>query len=461
MKAAVGININHDLTQATIKALKQAESRLFPRNPDVILYFTGCHPGGAKVYNRAMATIRERYQDIPLGGCSGVGVATKDDYGIKGVGIMLLSGVTSDSKVIKRFRIVNRLKTRKVIRNCEKTVKLAKERDGSNTTHIFCPPGLGFPKLMANLMDHKIEGLNPFFALNNRLWRKFPILPSLSGPFMEFFMNLLGMGISYSSSWSLFTRLYEKGIHYTGTFGADPLTLEKTYQFCNYKAYKDSLTYVSISSPELRFESRADSGAKIMPSKRFEVNSALGGGFVTKVNGQWGRDALLELIDMTETQDVLEENTRKYFYYHPFRPLCVIDEENNQNTYAISMNPNLNHALVTAPNQVVNKLNAKDPNRYKAFICDQSATLIEDMLDETLTSTITPDTSFGLLFECANRSMIIGDKYGEFVKKYSQKFKEIPFLIVMSGGEINAQKFPIVNFSAVANIAKKNPSSVC
>ncbi|UCG00552.1 MAG: hypothetical protein JSW11_13090 [Candidatus Heimdallarchaeota archaeon] len=458
MKAAVGININHDLMQATIKALRQAESRL-QKKPDLILYFTGCHPGGAKVYNNSLATIREKYLEVPLGGCSGVGMATKDDYGIKGVGIMLLSGIKAKSYVIKRFRICNRLKTRKVVKNCEKTIKQASKTDGSNTTHIFCPPGLGFPKAMANLMDHKIEGLNPFFALNSRVWRKFSLLPSVTGPFMEFFMNLLGMGISYSSSWPLFTKLHEKGIHYTGTFGADPLTLEKTYQFCNYKAYKDSLTYVSISSPELRFESRTDSGAKIMPTKSFEVDSAIGGGFITKANGKWGRDALLELIDMTETQDVLEENTRKYFYYHPFRPLCVIDDENNQNTYAVSMNPNLNHALVTAPNQVVNKLHAKDPHHYKAFICDQSATLIEDMLDETLKKTITPDTSFGLLFECANRSMIIGDKYGEFVEKYSNHFREIPFLIVMSGGEINSQKFPIVNFSAVTSIAKKISST--
>ncbi|MFX1515007.1 MAG: FIST N-terminal domain-containing protein [Promethearchaeota archaeon] len=453
MKAAVGIHINHDITQATIRALDQAEARLL-KKPDLILFFTASHPGGAKVYNRAMSIIRERHQDVPLGGCSGIGIATKDDYGIKGAGIMLLSGIVAKSNVIKRFRIGNRFKTRKVIKNCERTIQKAKEKDGSNTTHIFCPPGLGFPKFMASMMDHKIEGFNPFFALNSWVWRKFSFLPRLTGPLMEFFMNLLGMGISYSSSWPLFTKLYEKGIHFTGNFGADPLTLENTYQFCNFKAYKDSLTYVSISSPELRFESRTDSGAKIMPTKNFEVNSAIGGGFVTKANGKWGRDALLELIDMTETQDVLEENLRKYFYYHPYRPLCVIDDENNQNTYALSINPNINHALVTAPNQVVNKLHANDPHCYKAYICDQSASLIEDMVDETLTTTITPDTSFSLIFECANRSMIIGEKYGDFVEKYSKHFKETPFLIVISGGEINSQKFPIVNFSAVTSTAK-------
>ena len=165
MKAAVGLNISHDLTLATQKALKQAETRL-NEYPSVILYFTGSHPGGAKTYNDAMAVIQKKYPKTALAGCSGVGLANSDDHGLKGAGIMLLSGITARSSLIRRFRIGTRFKTKKVLKDCTKTVNEEKQKS-ANTTFFFFPPGLGFPKFMANMLNHRIEGINPFFALNN------------------------------------------------------------------------------------------------------------------------------------------------------------------------------------------------------------------------------------------------------------------------------------------------------
>jgi len=452
MKVAVGLNINQDLTEATVNALEQARKRL-ETPPSLILYFTGSHSGGSKIYNKSMKIIKEAYQDVPLVGCSGIGLANNDDYGLKGAGLMLFSGIKAKTSLIKRFRIGSWFKSRKVVKECLKTVKI-EEKQKANTTHIFFPPGLGFPKIMVNLLNHRLEGFNPFFVLNQRIWRNFPILSRLVGKIAGISMDVAGLGISYSCAWPLFSQLHEKGIHFTGTFGVDPLTMNKSYQFYNYKAYKDSLTYVSLSSPHLQFESRADSGATIIPNKSFDLDSYLDGGFIPRIRGKWGADALLELYDMKETPEVLEECTQRYFYYHPYRPLCVIDEKQNHNIYGLAVNPNLKHALITAPNQVAKKLMARDPNRYQAYICDQSASTIEKMLDKTLSDLITENTIFGLFFDCGNRAMIIGDKFEKFTEKYAENLREIPYLVIISGGEVNSQNFPIVNFSVISSVAK-------
>jgi len=457
LNAAVGLCIDHNLTKATKKALTQAQMTLRTR-PSLILYFTGSHSGGTKTYNEAMKIIGEKYYGVPLSGCSGIGMANNDDYGLKGAGIMLLAGIQARSHIVKRFRIGTRLKTLKTIKNCENTVKKGL-KGGSNTTHIFFPPGLGFPKFVADLLNHKLEGFNPFCVLNNRIWRKFPFLSKIVGKISGISMDIAGVGISYSCAWPLFTKLHEKGIHFTGTFGMDPITLNKSYQFYNCKTYKDSLAYVSISSPDLEFESTTDSGATIISEKKFDIDSYLNGGFIPRIRGEWGSEALLELFEMEKTPDVLEECTQRYFYYHPYRPLCIIDEDQKKNLYSLAINPNLKHALITTPNQVAKKLIAKDRNHYQAYICDQSASTIEKLLDSTLSNLIKNNSVFGLVFDCGNRAMIVGDKFDELVEKYSKHFKKIPYLVIISGGEINSQNFPIVNFSTVASIAKKTSLS--
>jgi len=272
---------------------------------------------------------------------------------------------------------------------------------------------------------------------------------------VEFLMDLAGIGISYSSTWSLFTQLYNKGIHYTGTFGADPLTLHKAYQFFNCRAYKDSLTYVSISSPELTFESRSDTGAEILPEKGFNIDSFIKGGFIPRIRGKWGADALLDLFGMADTPDILERCTQSTFYYHPYRPVCVIDSRQKQNLYALAVNPNLKHALISAPSQVVEKLQADHPDNYQAYIADQSRNTIENLLEDALEELVTPNSAFGLFFDCANRAMVIGDRFDKYMKKYADSFGDIPYLVVISGGEVNSQDIPIVNFTTVSNVGKK------
>jgi hypothetical protein len=453
IKASVGLHIDHDLKFATKKALEKAGAEL-DEEPSLILYFTGTHSGGAKTYNQAMAFIRESYRKVPLAGCSGVGIANQDDYGLKGAGLMLISGVKAKSHIIKRFRIGTRYKTWKIVKECEKTNKKEKKVH-SNNTNLFFPPGLGFPKFMVNMLNHRLDGFNPFFVLNHSVWRKFPVLSKVVGILVEISMDFAGIGISYSSSWSLFKQLYKKGLHFTGTFGADPVSMKKSYQFHNYKAYKDSLSYVSISSPQLQFASRTDSGAEIIANKRFDVDSFLNGGFIPRIRGKWGSKALLEMLDMDKTPEILEEFTRRYFYYHPYRPLCVLDEKNNPNLYALAINPNLKHALITAPNQVVKKLNVKNPGHYNAFLSDQSAITIENLIDKTLCDLITKDTTFSLFFDCGNRAMIVGDRFDQYAEIYANHLKNIPYLIIISGGEVNCQDFPIVNFSTISSVAKR------
>ncbi|MFX1285414.1 MAG: FIST N-terminal domain-containing protein [Promethearchaeota archaeon] len=407
-----------------------------------------------KTYDSAMAIINDKYPNVPLAGCSGLGMANKDDYGLKGAGLMLFAGITAKSTIVKRFRIGNWIKTKKVVRDCRKTVQKEYKRN-SNTTHLFFPPGIGFPKFMVNMLNHRIEGINPFMAFNNRIWCKFPILSKLAGKPTELLMNIAGIGFSYSSSWPLFTQLHKRGIHFTGSFGADPITMLKAYQFHNCKTYKDSLAYMSISSPELQFESKADSGAKIIPDKSFSLDSFINGGFTPRIHGKWGADALLELFGMEKCPDILERCTQRSFYAHPYRPLCVIDDQQNLNPYGLMVNPNLKHALITAPPQIAKKLHSNDPNRYNAFIGDQSSTTIENSLRKTLERLVTENTVFGLFFDCANRTMVLGDKFGQYLDIFKNYLGKTPYLVILSGGEVNSQDYPIVNFTTVSHVANK------
>ncbi|MFW9778494.1 MAG: FIST N-terminal domain-containing protein [Candidatus Heimdallarchaeota archaeon] len=453
IKAAVGLCIDHDLVQATTIALEQAEADLKVK-PDLILYFTGSHLGGAKTYNKALAILKEAYSDVPMAGCSGLGIGNRQDYGLKGVGLMMFTGLTAKSYLLKRFRIGTKKKTKKIVKNCIREKKIAQDNN-ANSTFLFFPPGVGFPKFIADMLNHRIEGINPFFMLNLPIWRRFPILSRIIGKPVEFLLDIAGIGISYSSTWSLFTQLYRNGIHYTGTFGADPLNLYKAFQFYNYRAYKDSLTYISIRSSELVFESRSDTGAEILPDKGFNIDSFIKGGFIPRIQGKWGAHALLDLFGMTDTPDILERCTQSAFYYHPYRPVCVIDSQQKQNLYALAVNPNLKHALITAPNQVVEKLRADDPDHFQAFIADQSRNTIENLLENALEELVTPNSAFGLFFDCGNRAMVIGDRFDKYMKKYADSLGEIPYLVVISGGEVNSQDFPIVNFTTVSNIGKR------
>ena len=454
IKTSVGLFIHHDLSLATEKALNQAEKSL-KNKPTGILYFTGTHFGGKKVYNQAMSIIRRKYPNTPLTGCSGIGIANNVDYGLKGAGIMLFSGISIHTFLVKRFRIGTKKKTSKILNNCMH-IKREKEEQKSSTSFIFFPPGLGFPKLMVNLLNHRLQGFNPFFVLNNRIWRKFPLLSKISGKFSNFFMNLLGIGISYSCAWPLFQELYQKNIQYTGTFGVDPLTMKKSYQFYNYKAYKDSIAYISFSSPKLYLKSKTDTGAKIDINKKFDLDSYLDGGFIPRIKGQWGAEALLKMYDMEKTPEILEECTQKYFYYHPFKPLCIIDNKRNKNLYGLSINPNLNHALITAPNQVARSLNANQPNKVESYLCNQGGETIESLLKESLSEIIDENVEFALFFDCGNRAMIIGDRFKQYVDHYSKALKNTPYLVIISGGEVNSQSYPIVNFSLVSNISSRH-----
>ena len=456
IETSVGLFIHHDLSLATEKALNQAEKRLKSK-PSGILYFTGTHFGGKEIYNQAMSIIKKKYPNTPLAGCSGIGIANNFDYGLKGAGIMLFSGISIQTFVTKRFRIGSARKTRKILKNCRR-IKREQEENNSSTSFIFFPPGLGFPKFMVNLLNHRLQGFNPFFILNNRLWRKFPVLSKISEKFSNFFMDLFGIGISYSCAWPLFQKLFESKIQYTGTFGVDPLTMKKSYQFCNFKAYKDSITYISFSSSKLYFKSKTDTGAKIDSSKAFDLDSYLDGGFIPSIRGQWGAEALLKMYDMEKTPEILEDCTQKYFYYHPFKPLCIIDKEENKNLYGLSINPNLNHALITAPNQVAKSLNANRPNKIESYLCNQGGETIESLLKESLSDIVDEDVEFGLFFDCGNRAMIIGDRFKQYIDHYTKALSKKPFLVILSGGEVNSQSYPIVNFSLVSNILSRYSS---
>jgi len=54
--------------------------------------------------------------------------------------------------------------------------------------------------------------------------------------------------------------------------------------------------------------------------------------------------------------------------------------------------------------------------------------------------------------------MIIGDRFHQYIEHYSKALGKTPYLVILSGGEVNSQLYPIVNFSLVSNISLRHPT---
>lgn len=122
------------------------------------------------------------------------------------------------------------------------------------------------------------------------------------------------------------------------------------------------------------------------------------------------------------------------------------------NLYGFAANPNLNPALLTAPDQVLEKLQKK----CEAYISTQS---VADILEKKRTTidklALNNEIHFMLVFDCANRAMLLADRYSELVQIYNKGLGKIPYLGIMSGGEFCPQTNPIVNMSAVSFYSKR------
>ena len=45
-------------------------------------------------------------------------------------------------------------------------------------------------------------------------------------------------------------------------------------------------------------------------------------------------------------------------------------------------------------------------------------------------------------------------KFDQYIKKFQNYLGNVPYLVIFSGGEVNYQDYPIINFSTVSNVAK-------
>ena len=160
-------------------------------------------------------------------------------------------------------------------------------------------------------------------------------------------------------------------------------------------------------------------------------------------------------LDLKLQDDVYYTATKGSFYYNTNYPICILDENDHISMYTMSANPNIKQAVITAPDQILSKL--KDGSlKDRAFFGVQSLVSILEKRKRTINELgIDKKTKMVLTFDCANRAMLLGDRFHDLVEIYQENLNDIPFLGVMSGGEFRNQTYPIMNFSSVSFVVKE------
>ncbi|MHA1228605.1 MAG: FIST N-terminal domain-containing protein [Candidatus Hodarchaeales archaeon] len=444
VSASIGISTGRDLFRCAKSALQQAEKKL-AKEPSVILLFTGLisdRSSNLTELKRIMSFIADKYPNTPMIGNSNGGVFDKSIYGLRGVAVILMSDIEAEAKMIKRFRLRNTRKTRIIVKECVNW-----QRDyGIGAGFLFFPPGVYFPKIFLRLFSNDIK-INPVKLFNSRLIQRFKILSKVIGWFIR---NFLGIGFPMDSTFELFVSLNSKGIVFSGNFASDPVGLNKPFQFCNYQIYTDALVYLCLGSKNAIFETQIDFGTEFKHIKEFSIDKFMDGGFISQISGYKAKDIYFKNLKIDP--QIYYSLTKGTFYYNAYQSICIIDSKDKKPAlYAISAPPALDYIILTAPNKVLEML----ASGQKAFITSQSQNSILETKSKMLKDLDKKNVKLVLAFECANRAMLLSDRYSELIDIYRKELQEQPFTGIISGGEISSQNIPVFNFSSVLFIIKE------
>jgi len=426
--------------------------------PDLIMFFPGNYPvsqRSKKELKESLHFLKESFPGSKM--CGGVfcGSFSKKGYSLRGATLVGFKNIQVEVIKVKRPRIRSSSKGKKVVKNIKKMVAA-----GNDSVAIIISPGPYFPPMMVNQLKtpRKIHVMS---AMNSFLLRKIPFTGKILGKMMGIFMDLLNIGFPLNSFSKFLDRFNEAGIPFVGALTADPLYYSAAPVFVDYKQSFNEAFVVLFQSSELEFGISVDTAISYKDGDSIQIQKYIPGGFITEIDGKWGKEAYLEKLNMDPS--TFYKSTKSTFFFDIYHPLVVKDPECDYNPLlALAGNPNLKSSLHTGLDSVIKKA---VENKAKVFVGHQSAkditSSLEKSLKEARKSLNSEKICFGMVFECVNRMMVLGDQFRNLVEIDNEFFGKTPYLGLVTGGELISKSVPTTVESVVSLVAsRKNPPPI-
>jgi hypothetical protein len=449
VSAAVGHVAHHDLEMATKRALSEMQGGL-SGDPDLLIFVTGNYNKGKKPFKKALKALENALgSEIPMLGMSGMGTFTSTDYSLRAAAVMGLRGVEVDPIRIPRIRVRSKQKGQKIVKYFKK-----RTRPTDHSVSVHFPTGLVFPSvMMAKMSAQKPSKLFAAFNLPTIKW--FSGLMRRVGKLSGKMMDLTGLGMPYTGTWNAFIEMHKAGLDFIGSNGGNIFDSSYSYQFYNYRLYAKSMVSFQLRSPDLKFGTGIGSAAKLT-KKECKINDYIPGGFITKIDGKWGKDAIFELNNINDPL-LYYKHAQELLYFDAAHPFCVVDPnlpEDDVRIYGLGGNPQFRAAMHSMPDQVLERVRKK---KIKAVMGYQTGEQLIDFVGEKIEQIkegrgIT-EPKFGFIFDCVNCMMSLSHRFKAIPARMREVFGDAPFLGLAAGGEIISSPYPYANMSAVSLVA--------
>ncbi|MHA2273348.1 MAG: hypothetical protein ACXACI_15935 [Candidatus Hodarchaeales archaeon] len=449
VSASVGHVAHRDLGVATKRALADMEGGL-SGDPEFVIFITGNYPKGKKSHKEALKVLEASLgRDIPMLGMTGMATFTATDYSVRGAAVMGLQGVDIDPIRTPRICVRSKQKGQKIAKYFK-----SKAAPTEKSASVHFPKGLIFPGIMMNkLSSLKPSKLFAGFNLPTIYW--FSGLMRRVGKLSSKMMNLSGIGMPYTGVYNAFEEMNKAGLQYIGSGGGNIFTSAYSYQFYNYRLFQKAMVSFQMRSKTLKFGTGLACAAN-MTDKEVNIQDYIPGGFLVKINGKWGRDAVFELNDVQDPQ-IYYKHAQEVLYFDSAHPLCLVDpdlDEGDVRVYALGANPHLRAAMHSAPDHIMERLRKK---KIKAVMGYQTGKQIIESVPVSLQKTLEEadilQPKFGFVFDCVNCMMALGHRFEAIPKRIRDVLGDTPFLGVGAGGEFISLPNPVANMSMVSLLA--------
>lgn len=424
--------------------------------PDLIMFFPGNYPATSqskKEIKRSLQFLKKSFPDSKM--CGGVfcGSFSKKGFSIRGATLVGFKNIIVDVIKVSRPRIRSSSKGKKVVKKIKKMTL-----PGNSNVAVIFSPGAYFPPMMVNQLKTP-RRIHIMSIMNSSLLRRIPFIGKILGKLMGLFMDLFNIGFPLNSFSKFLDRFNDENIPFVGALTADPLYYSAAPVFVDYKLSANEAFVVLFQSSNLEFGISVDTAISYDDKDSLKIQKYIPGGFITEINEKWGKEAYLEKLNIEPS--IYYKSTRSTFFFDIYHPLVVDDPEcDYKPLLALAGNPNLKSSLHTGLDSVIKRI---VDEKAKVYVGYQSArditSSLEKSLDEARNNITTENICFGMVFECVNRMMVLGDQFRNLVDIDNDFFGKTPYIGLVTGGELISKSVPTTVESVVSLIASRKEKS--